>query len=79
MLNQPFIPQNQVEESFATQAAHDLLFLLSPTHAHPRQSLDGFDHLSFPGVVPRSFWGPLLLAAPARLVAPFLAGLADTK
>lgn len=64
----PYPPKStkQVEESFNTQATHDLLFL-SPT-----TELGEFDHLAFPGVVPRTFWGPLLLAAPAKLLAPLL-------
>lgn len=50
------------------QATHDLLF--------GRWSLFGgdflveksdFDHFAFPGVVPRSFIGPLLLAGPAKV------------
>jgi alpha-1,6-mannosyltransferase len=47
-------PYTKVEESFAMQATHDLLFTAS---------IDKFDHLEFSGVVPRSFSGPLLLSA----------------
>jgi len=57
-----------VEESFNTQAAHDLLYLFPWTS----QNLLRFDHQSFPGVVPRTFWGPLLLALPAKAVLPLL-------
>lgn len=70
----PTKPTTQVEESFATQATHDLLFLLAPTA--PGKGLAQYDHLSFPGVVPRSFWGPVLLAAPAKVVLLALEPLA---
>lgn len=61
-------PFTKVEESFGMQAAHDLLF-------HGVASVDDFDHLSFPGVVPRSFAGP---AAMAVLAAPFVLALRAT-
>ncbi|KAI7829173.1 Alg9-like mannosyltransferase family-domain-containing protein [Kickxella alabastrina] len=56
-------PYTKVEESFFMQAAHDALA--------PGLALAQWDHVEFPGAVPRSFVGPLGVAAlawPASLV-----------
>lgn len=75
-------PHTKVEESFSTQAIHDLLIwgpgALFGANARVRQgALRQFDHLSFPGAVPRSFLPPAIfstIAGPA-LVVLRLAGI----
>ncbi|KIW56814.1 hypothetical protein PV05_05435 [Exophiala xenobiotica] len=58
----------KVEESFNIQATHDILKYGVPTHNVYLKLKAQYDHMSFAGAVPRTFIGPLILAAFAKPV-----------
>ncbi|KAK2788249.1 dolichyl-P-Man:Man(7)GlcNAc(2)-PP-dolichol alpha-1,6-mannosyltransferase [Onygenales sp. PD_12] len=55
-------PYTKVEESFNIQAIHDILKYGLPSGDHPSKLRAQYDHFSFPGAVPRSFVGALVVA-----------------
>lgn len=59
-------PYTKVEESFNIQATHDILVYGTPTtDVYPKLSAQ-YDHFDFPGAVPRTFVGPVILAGIAQ-------------
>ena len=66
LLHLAVAPYTKVEESFNLQAIHDILI-----HGIPSENADQFfaanyDHVSFPGSVPRTFAGALVLSGLSR-------------
>lgn len=55
-------PYTKVEESFNIQATHDVLVYGTPTQDIHKRLANSYDHFDFPGAVPRTFIGPVLLA-----------------
>ncbi|KAK4229022.1 Alg9-like mannosyltransferase family-domain-containing protein [Podospora fimiseda] len=68
LLHLTLAPYTKVEESFNIQATHDVLVYGMPiSNIHQRLS-HTYDHFTFPGAVPRTFLGPVLLAGVAQPV-----------
>ncbi|KAK4205236.1 family 22 putative glycosyltransferase [Triangularia verruculosa] len=55
-------PYTKVEESFNIQATHDVLVYGTPSSSIHSKLSNTYDHFTFPGAVPRTFVGPVLLA-----------------
>ncbi|KAH8155916.1 hypothetical protein CIB48_g12331 [Xylaria polymorpha] len=55
-------PYTKVEESFSIQATHDILAYGTPTRNVYERLSAHYDHFDFPGAVPRTFLGPVVLA-----------------
>jgi len=72
-------PYTKVEESFNIQATHDIL-----VHGIPGSNADQFltanyDHISFPGSVPRTFVGALVLSGLSRAFIGLLSNAAHIQ
>lgn len=69
-------PYTKVEESFNIQAIHDILIHGIPTENVDQFLTSNYDHVSFPGSVPRTFAGALVLSGLSR---PWVALLSSTS
>lgn len=73
-------PFNKVEESFNTQAVHDILNIFPSSLPRPIKQASEiasraqlpWDHMQFPGVVPRTFIGSLMIGIPLKLIKNIL-------
>ena len=65
-------PYTKVEESFNIQATHDILKYGIPLTNTTVKFAENFDHVTFPGSVPRTFVGSILLAGIAKPLTIFL-------
>ena len=76
-------PHSKVEESFGIQATHDLFYHgLKPAvravfTANATTTDSPYDHQQYPGVVPRSFAGPLIWSTGCHLIRLLLLPVMD--
>ena len=69
-------PYTKVEESFNIQAIHDILVHGIPSKNYDQFLTANYDHISFPGSVPRTFAGALALSGLSR---PFVGLFSSTS
>ncbi|KUI61394.1 putative Dol-P-Man:Man(7)GlcNAc(2)-PP-Dol alpha-1,6-mannosyltransferase [Cytospora mali] len=72
-------PYTKVEESFNIQATHDVLVYGTPLSNTYQKLSSSYDHFTFPGAVPRTFIGPVLLAGIARPFEAILGGFTNPQ
>jgi alpha-1,6-mannosyltransferase len=78
VLDLSICPYSKVEESFNLQATHDIFYHgISPALSAALSTRTGgdpggvlpYDHLQYPGVVPRTFTGPLVVGYVCRIIS----------
>jgi alpha-1,6-mannosyltransferase len=66
-----YAPYTKVEESFNIQAIHDILNHGIPFRDVSKRLAEDYDHMTFAGVVPRTFVGALVVSGLAKPFVPF--------
>jgi alpha-1,6-mannosyltransferase len=69
-----YAPYTKVEESFNIQAIHDILSHGIPLRDVGKRLTENYDHMTFSGVVPRTFVGALAVSGFAK---PFVSLVAN--
>jgi alpha-1,6-mannosyltransferase len=72
-------PYTKVEESFNIQATHDIIAHGIPTNSADQFFSANYDHVSFPGSVPRTFVGAVMLAGLSRPWVGFFGKFSDIQ
>ena len=67
-----FSPFTKVEESFNIQAIHDITSYGIPFPQNGTYMAQHYDHVQFPGAVPRTFVGALFLSLLSSPLLPFI-------